>query len=84
MCGYALHIHTPVSYTHLDVYKRQPTYRVSPLTEATLPSWRTIVLHNKVTFQGYTLDVYKRQVFKNIVGMSPSDYRKKDSRPSCK
>lgn len=23
-------------------------------------------------------------VFKNIVGMSPSDYRKKDSRPSCK
>ena len=34
---------------------RLTTYRVSPLTEATLPSWRTIVLHNKVTFQGYTL-----------------------------
>ena len=35
--------HTPVSYTHLDVYKRQHRYRVAPLLvendELGFPKW---------------------------------------------
>ena len=46
-----------VSYTHLDVYKRQPRANPLPLhTTPTIPSgWNTAVSYTH-------LDVYKRQV----------------------
>ena len=49
----------PVSYTHLDVYKRQDTYRVLTAVDSAL---MVIDVAKGVEAVSYThLDVYKRQ-----------------------
>ena len=52
--------HTPVSYTHLDVYKRQPVIR-SSVRQGGLSTQR----HTHLAVGGFRVlapDVYKRQV----------------------
>ena len=58
----------PVSYTHLDVYKRQVSGLVSPLTswsmEELAPNRMTDASSFSTAAVSYThLDVYKRQVY---------------------
>ena len=68
-------LNMPVSYTHLDVYKRQGTHYVSDLNEPHHASNLTAVNSNHSAFEKYVdknrksyttvsythLDVYKRQ-----------------------
>ena len=62
MVGSITYVHRPVSYTHLDVYKRQDSHTSSPVyyQEGTTDS---SFLFGNGTAVSYThLDVYKRQV----------------------
>ena len=68
------HSYTPVSYTHLDVYKRQirkrafdrvtslqhHNVRCQELSETGIPSGREVHVREGV---GVVIDVYKRQRF---------------------
>ena len=58
---------TPVSYTHLDVYKRQDLHSVPSLTKPLLaPKPDTKIEDNLIAWLAFNIkfreDVYKRQV----------------------
>ena len=61
----AIHRSTPVSYTHLDVYKRQDSEGIIPFSTITAKDLNEVKKIEGMDYSGsvsYThLDVYKRQ-----------------------
>ena len=56
-------VHLPVSYTHLDVYKRQKVFRYSDETAEAVASGEKLLKESGTISVSYThLDVYKRQI----------------------